>query len=151
MDGWSSASRLPAANEKQVAWGWIGYRILTFHVQQSNHNSGETRDGEGRINLLFSFSYCDRRARPLPPFLRVDEFHSETRSSDKTRALLILPVLAGQSKLEDVSSRTVGVSHVACVFEHEHGVRELNRATGVQGGCSSASRNGENDGVGGNV
>ena len=34
-----------------------GYRSLTFHVQQSNDSSAETRAGEGGINFLLSFSY----------------------------------------------------------------------------------------------
>jgi len=53
-----SASRLPATSDNTDSLRLDGYRFVTFRVQWSNNNSRETRDGEGRINFLLSFSYA---------------------------------------------------------------------------------------------
>jgi hypothetical protein len=67
--GWSSVSRLPVTNDKTDGLSLDGYRVLTFRVQGSNDSSREVRDGEGKINFLFSFSYL----QPRPTLYSTDE------------------------------------------------------------------------------
>ena len=44
----------------------MGYRVLTFHVQQANDSSGEARDGEGKVNFVFNLG----TTQPLYAFRR---------------------------------------------------------------------------------